>query len=522
MSYPSIASYYESHFLSDLRTKHQLLQRINEIKSLHQSLSPSEDKTPEITLEQLQYFANPNNLKGRFRTFTIPKKAGGERIITAPHDPTYQWILRALNEMLTHAYCPSDYAMGFVKGRSVHLNAQAHEGKNYVFNLDLKDFFPSIRQARVCARLQCPPFSLNRCLASTIAGLVVMRQETLSPTETHVSYVLPQGSPVSPLLTNAICDSLDRQLAGLARRFSLTFTRYADDITFSSMHNIYHTEGEFMAELHRIIMRQGFTINDKKTRLQKRGTRQEVTGLVVNHRANVSKQYIASLRNILYIWERYGYTLAFHKWLEHYRQHGPRYHSHHLSMCKVLYGKLNYLRMIRGKNDPTYRTLAQRYKKLTSYRSMNAAYIEGLFVMATHRLLDYELHNRVTCCFARSWENDSQHLPFPYAYFYKNNYRHYAYVKPNRHIPRVEDKYQWRIAECIDGRKKLHLIIYHQDDNVFYVPDEMHRLRMKLWNEQRWAEIMQRQLAESSAQEAIVDNTVEKTTDTNDTDDLIF
>ena len=492
---PSIASYYQSHFLSHLRTTHDLLQRINEIKSLHQRLSTKEDTTPEITIEHLRYYRNPNNLKGRFRTFEIPKKSGGVRIITAPQDPAYQWILRILAEMLEHAYTPSEHAMGFVKNRSVKLNAQAHEGKNYVFNLDLKDFFPSIRQARVCARLQCPPFSLNRELATTIAGLVSMRLETTSPTETHVRFVLPQGSPVSPLLTNAICDSLDHQLAGLARRFGLTYTRYADDITFSSMHHVYHADGEFISELHRIIQRQGFTINDKKTRLHKRGTRQEVTGLVVNQRANVTRQYMADLRNLFYMWERYGYTLAFHKWREHYRKHGPA-HSHPVSMFQVIYGKLNYLRMIRGKDDSVVRSLFKRYKKLVACQQKNAAYIEGLFVMATHRLLDFEYHNRVTCCFAQAQEHGTQRLPYPYAYFYKNRYRHYAYVKPNQHVPSVQDKYQWMIAECRDGRDRLHLIIYHRDDNVYYVPDEENRIRQKMWEEQRWTYIMERRLQE--------------------------
>ena len=78
MHYSSIASYYQSHLLSDLHTTQDLLQRINEIKSLHQSLSPIEDTTPEITTDQLRYYRNPNNTKGRFRTFEIPKKSGGQ------------------------------------------------------------------------------------------------------------------------------------------------------------------------------------------------------------------------------------------------------------------------------------------------------------------------------------------------------------------------------------------------------------------------------------------------------------
>ncbi len=498
MPYNNLASYFESHPLSNLRTTYELLQRINEIKSCIQSLSPIGDTTPDITMDQLHYYSNPNNQKDRFRTFTIPKKSGGVRIITAPKNEAYQWILRVINEMLLHAYTPSPYAMGFVKGRSVYQNARIHEGKNYVFNLDLKDFFPSIRQARVCARLQCAPFSLNRELASVIAGLVAMRQEVSSPTETHVSYVLPQGSPVSPMLTNAICDSLDHQLAGLAQRFGLTYTRYADDITFSSMHNVYHEGGVFLTELKRIIHRQGFTINEKKTRLQRRGMRQEVTGLVVNEKANVNKAYVASIRNVLYIWKQYGYLAAFHKWLNHYRQHGPAYGSRHLSMLRVLHGKLMYIRMIKGQNDPTYKALFKQYRKLLPKGS---AYIEGLRVMATHRLLDFELHNRVTCCFAVAQEHDAERLPYPYAYFYKGKYRHYAYVKPHDLTPRVENKYEWMIAECLDMKRKLHLIIYHRNDNVYYVPDEENRLRQKLLQEKLWSHVIERRLQEESLQE---------------------
>lgn len=497
MPYNNLASYFESHPLSNLRTTYELLQRINEIKSCIQSLSPIGDTTPDITMDQLHYYSNPNNQKDRFRTFTIPKKSGGVRIITAPKNEAYQWILRVLNEILLHAYTPSPYAMGFVKGRSVYQNARIHEGKNYVFNLDLKDFFPSIRQARVCARLQCAPFSLNRELASVIAGLVAMRQEVSSPTETHVSYVLPQGSPVSPMLTNAICDSLDHQLAGLAQRFGLTYTRYADDITFSSMHNVYHEGGVFLTELKRIIHRQGFTINEKKTRLQRRGMRQEVTGLVVNEKANVNKAYVASIRNVLYIWKQYGYLAAFHKWLNHYRQHGPAYGSRHLSMLRVLHGKLMYIRMIKGQNDPTYKALFKQYRKLLPKGS---AYIEGLRVMATHRLLDFELHNRVTCCFAVAQDSDTERLPYPYAYFYKGTYRHYAYVKPHDLTPRVENKYEWMIAECLDAKRKLHLIIYHRNDNVYYVPDEENRLRQKLLQEQLWSHVIERRLQEESFQ----------------------
>lgn len=493
MHYDNLATYFAKNPLSNLRTRYDLLQRINEIKTLIQSLSPVDDKSPDITMDQLRYYSNPNNLKGRFRSFTIPKKSGGVRIITAPQSAEYQWILRVINEMLLHVYTPSPYAMGFVKGRSVHQNARMHEGKNYVYNLDLQDFFPSIRQARVCARLQCAPFSLNRELASVIAGLVAMRLEVPLLAETHVSYVLPQGSPVSPMLTNAICDAMDRQLAGLAQRFGLTYTRYADDITFSSMHNVYQDDSEFIAELRRIITRQGFRINEKKTRLQRRSERQEVTGLVVNEHTNVNKQYVASIRNLLYIWRQYGYLAAFYKWRNYYRQHGPAYHKNHPTMLQVIFGKLMYMRMVKGKNNPTFKSLMRQYRQLLPKK---IAYIEGLRVMATHRLLDFELHNRVTCCFDVAQNTETERLPYPYAYFYKGKYRHYAYIKPCDHMPRVENKFEWMIAECLDANLKLHLIIYHRNDNVYYVPNEENRLRQKLLQEKLMEHVLQRQLME--------------------------
>src|SRR5690606_27764009 len=121
----------------------------------------------------------------------------------------------------------------------------------------------------------------------------------------EIKTVLPQGSPTSPILTNMLCRKLDRRLTGLAKRYNLTYTRYADDITFSSSHNIYNDE-VFDKELKRIIEEdQNLVINPKKTRLQKAGYRQEATGLIVNDKVNVRKRYVKQIRMWLYYWEKY-------------------------------------------------------------------------------------------------------------------------------------------------------------------------------------------------------------------------
>jgi retron-type reverse transcriptase len=95
---------------------------------------------------------------------------------------------------------------------------------------------------------------------------------------------------------------------GLANRFNLTYTRYADDITFSSNHYVYAEGGEFRQELERIITDQGFVINEKKTRLQKKGGRQEVTGLIVNEKTNAHRSFRKNLRAAVFAAETFGCT----------------------------------------------------------------------------------------------------------------------------------------------------------------------------------------------------------------------
>ena len=248
--------------VAKLQTKEDLLCLLNELKA--------EDLGHDryaFTLRQLNFYCNPNNIRGRYTSFDIKKKSGGVRHIDAPRRGLMN-ILYYLNKMFQAVYTPSSVATGFVQGKSVVDNAQCHVSKNYVFNIDLKDFFPSITRARVKVRLQLAPLNMLESAALIIAGLCCMRKSNEDGT---FSYVLPQGAPTSPIITNMICDKLDRRLKGLAARFNLTYTRYADDITFSSNHYVYAEDGEFRKELQRIITDQGFSINEKKTRLQKKG-----------------------------------------------------------------------------------------------------------------------------------------------------------------------------------------------------------------------------------------------------------
>lgn len=342
----------------DICTRAQSMKTVKEFAGLLDEIKQDEFGSPKykITEEQLLHFANVKIPK-RYKTFQIRKKSGGLREINAP---CYQLaiLLYFTNIVLKSLYTPSPSAMGFTEGRSVVDNAKMHVGHHYVFNIDLKDFFPSIPQPRVWARLQLPPFNFTKEIASVVAGLCCYMNAD------KTQNVLPQGAATSPLLTNAICDTLDRRMRGVAKRFGLHYSRYADDMTFSSMHNVYQEGSDFRVEIKRIIEEQGFAMNDAKTRLLREGRRQEVTGLTVNQVVNVSRQYISDLRWFIHVWETEGYAKAYSKFYPKYKKEKGYVKKGEPVMENVIGGKLNYLRMVRGENNEAYQKLQMRYDKL--------------------------------------------------------------------------------------------------------------------------------------------------------------
>lgn len=343
---------------SKMTSTYDFLVLLNRIK-----MDELGDKGHPFTIQQLNYFIHPKRNSAHYRTFTIPKKSGGVRTISAP-ERMLKSILTFTNRILQALYEAPDYVTGFVPGKSVVDNAERHIGMNYVFNADLKDFFPSIPQARVWGALKARPFNFDETVASAVAGLCCI-EETYRKEDGTLGqkHYLPQGSPCSPVLTNVVCHNLDWKLNGLARRFHLRYSRYADDITFSGNANVFHEDGEFMTEFRRIVAEQNFTINEKKTRLQKRGERQEVTGLVVSDRVNVAREYVRDLDNLLYIWERHGHNSAFAKFLSRYKPK-ENLRRGEPDMEAVIQGKLMYLRMVKGEDSPVWRRLQKRFNRL--------------------------------------------------------------------------------------------------------------------------------------------------------------
>ncbi len=314
--------------------------------------------------------------KERYRpSFLIPKRAGGSREIKAPERGllTIQRLLlvcmRAVlltRERTSPNATPNEYtdlaAHGFTAGRSVVTNAQPHVGRAFVYNLDLRNFFPSIHYGRVVAVLQLPPFGLRPEAAQLVANLCTDRtapREENKPGQAS----LPQGAPTSPLLSNLVCQRLDRRLRQLARKNGCFYTRYADDLTFSADRAAFTKN--FRDELIGIITAEKFENHPEKERIQRPWQKQEVTGIVVNEKPNVSRQFILDIRRLLYLWQTKGEAEAKKRHQQYPTEAGHARANRPASLRRSLAGKIAYLAMVRGVQDLLYVRLRDQFHDLS-------------------------------------------------------------------------------------------------------------------------------------------------------------
>lgn len=242
----------------------------------------------------------------RYTEFKIAKKKGGERVIQAPC-PELKGLQKRLSDYLYDCqreiwppleFPRRSYSHGFQKDRglSIFSNAWKHQNKKYVLNVDLKDYFPSFNFGRVQGFfLKNRSFELHKDIATLIAQIVCHDNS------------LPQGAPTSPIVSELITSILDQRLGRLSKKHHCTYSRYADDITFSTNQASFpdpiadfspETDGAWKAgkDLVGIVTRSGFRINPSKTRMQLSMSRQSATGLVVNRKVNIPKQYYNNVR----------------------------------------------------------------------------------------------------------------------------------------------------------------------------------------------------------------------------------
>lgn len=443
----------------NLESKKDFLNLMNEIKA-----DLLGDNSHPFSMKQLAIFCNPKNDTSRYRSFEIPKKSGCSRLICAPYG-NLKWFQICLNELFKALYTASPYAMGFTTGKSIVDNARVHTNQNYVFNIDLKDFFPSIDKARVWKRLQLAPFNFNAKIASIIAALCSISSLYLSNKDSSDErFVLPQGAPTSPLLTNAICDTLDRRLHGLAKRFGLHYSRYADDISFSSMHNVYQSGSNFRKELERIVTEQHFTINAAKTRLDHCSKRQEVTGLTVGTTINVSRKYVKDLRAILHIWEKYGINAAYAAFYPRYKSEKCQLHRGEPNIENVISGKLCYMKMVKGEKDPVYTKLHTQFLRLTNIAKFyqSTSDIEYLFTMQKS---DFEGKLGINIEF-RERINDKK----TYGYFKYHDRYFVVAVSKNLNVNNIPDDVQISLTRMSTQAKINGQSGYNDDTNKTNTP----------------------------------------------------
>lgn len=288
----------------------------------------------------------------KYTSFTIAKKNGGARTINAPN-PKLKNLQVHLANLLSD--CQRDIskskavkrqplAHGFVEGYSIATNASEHTGRRFVLNLDLENFFPSFNFGRVRGFfIKNRDFELNEKVATILAQIAIHNNE------------LPQGSPCSPVISNLITHVLDVHLAQLAKKNRCRYSRYADDLTFSTNQKSFPSglavqlglsDWAPADALEKAIDKAGFAVNASKTRMQTTSNRQVVTGLTVNRKVNVNSSYYRYARSMCHELFKSGVYHRPPDW-----ETTPTNPPEDITSANVLEGVLSFINQIKNFSD---------------------------------------------------------------------------------------------------------------------------------------------------------------------------
>ncbi len=307
-----------------------------------------------LTLGELRFlsYSRRTSSVSHYVRFRIPKKTGGDRLISAPM-PRLKSAQYWIEKNLLRPVAIHDAAHGFCQERSIVTNAQPHVGAEVVINLDLKDFFPSISYRRVKGLFVSLGYSEA---AATIFALICTEPETEAVELDGKTYYvtqaerrLPQGAPTSPSLTNILCRRLDRRLTGLAQELGYVYTRYADDLTFSASGEAVQQVRQVLRQVHRIVSHEGFQVHPDKTRVLRKSRQQEVTGVVVNQKLNVDRATLKKFRATLHHIEQDGL-------------HGKTW-GHSSDLLRAIEGFANYVYMVNPEKGSQFLTQIKRIKQ---------------------------------------------------------------------------------------------------------------------------------------------------------------
>lgn len=319
----------------------------------------------EIKDKSLRYYLYSIRPKNMYSIFKIKKKNGDFREICSPSRELKN-IQRKLKYILELVYKPKICAYGFIKNKNIIQNANNHIKKSVILNIDLQDFFAQVNFGRIRGMLMAEPYSLGEEAATVISQIAC-----------YNGY-LPQGAPSSPILSNMICVPLDNALIKFSKRNKIIYTRYADDISFSTFRSSFNSNvvSDFQkrivvgTELYDVIEKNGFMVNPQKIHLKYKNNRQEVTGIVVNRFPNVKREYIRNLRAILHNCETIGIYESAQRYIDSGFCHNKKIISQSQNpKCKdfimewfsqVIKGKIDYIKQVKGGNSMTFLALAKK------------------------------------------------------------------------------------------------------------------------------------------------------------------
>ena len=321
-----------------------------------------------VELKVLTYILK--NLKSNYKVFSIPKKSGGERTITAPKDDFMKILSSIAKHLNEHdSYNPKSKKLlshAYRKDLTIFSNAEKHIKKRYVLNFDLENFFPSIHFGRIRGLFEKhKDFQMEHEAADFLARLVCFE------------WTLPQGSPASPVISNLIANILDVRMIRILKGHKCTYTRYADDITISCVQKDFPKEIAYINEqgkwslgikILEVLNETGFMLNHSKTRMSYRMARQVVTGLVVNKKVNIPNNYYNRLR-VLCNWYVQGKDF----YIDDPEQ---------LNEVERLEGMLNYAYYVRNRENNSSTAKKQKHwwiKKMKNANGIHKLYQKFLY-----------------------------------------------------------------------------------------------------------------------------------------------
>lgn len=277
-----------------------------------------------------------NSPKSFYRNFSIPKKSGGLREIVTPYKSlleTQKWIL----ENILCQYKIHDAAFAYQKGKNVAMNSSVHIGSNEMLKIDLKDFFPSVIVPMV--RDLFINIGYSKKVAQYLTNLCCL------------NYSIPQGAATSPQISNIVLFNLDSKLQNLSSQYGIKYTRYADDLVFSSDKPM----PELFITVKNLIEEEGFRVNQKKTRYYTQRHRKMVTGIIVSEeKISLPKSKKREIKKDVYFLTKYGI-------LEQVKKYNDIY------LADRVLGKLSYWKQIEPQNQyvlSSIKTIKNMYRDL--------------------------------------------------------------------------------------------------------------------------------------------------------------